>query len=117
LDITHFWVYVLAMIVLGIGNLGSFGLVFLSFIETLYPINSLVIGTIIAVGASFYSTLVQSISNIYFMNVFYFMAIGLFLPWIFITVVYKTNFKRYKYYLNEKKARYELLRVDDGSSS
>lgn len=98
--ITEYWIYVLTMIVLGVGNLGSFGLVFLSFIETLYPINSLVIGTIIAVGASFYSTLIQSLSDIYFMNVFYFMAIGLALPWIYITVVYKTNFKRYKYYLN-----------------
>jgi hypothetical protein len=46
------------------------------------------------------------------MNVFYFMSIGLFLPWIFIVVVYKTNLKRYKYYLNEKKAKYELLKVD-----
>lgn len=85
----------------------------MSFIETLYPINSLVIGTIIAVGASFYSTLVQSLSNIYFLNVFYIMVIGLFLPWVFITIAYKTNFKRYKYYLNEKKAKYELLRVDE----
>lgn len=104
--INQYWIYVLTIVVLGVGNLGSFGLVFLSFTETLYPINSLVIGTIIAVSASFYSTLVQSLSNIYFMNVFFFMAIGLFLPWVFITVVYKTNFKRYKYYLNEKKAKY-----------
>jgi len=99
-DINNYWVYVIIMIVLGVGNLGSFGLIFLSFIETLYPINSLIIGTIIAVGASLYSTLIQSLSNIYILNVFYFMAIGLVLPWIFITVVYKTNFKRYKYYLN-----------------
>lgn len=99
-NITQNWIYILTMIILGVGNLGSFGLVFLSFIETLYPINSLVIGTIIAVGASFYSALIQGLSNIYFMNVFYFMTIGLFLPWIYILVVYKTNFKRYKYYLN-----------------
>lgn len=112
-DVQHYWIYMVTLVVLGIGNLGGFGVIFLSFIETLYPINSLVIGTIIAVGASFYSTLIQTLSNVYFLNVFYIMAIGLFLPWIFITVVYKTNFKRYKYYLNEKKAKYELLKVDE----
>lgn len=31
-QITHYWIYVLTMIILGVGNLGSFGLVFLSFI-------------------------------------------------------------------------------------
>lgn len=64
------------------------------------------LGTIIAVGASIYSALISSLSSAYFMNAFYFMAIGLVFPWIYITVVYKTNFKRYKFYLNEKKAKY-----------
>jgi hypothetical protein len=31
-DITNYWIYILVMIILGIGNLGNFGLVFLSFI-------------------------------------------------------------------------------------
>jgi hypothetical protein len=99
-QINSFGAYIVLMIILGIGNLGSFGLMFLSFIETLYPINSLIIGTIIAVGASIYSALIQSLSSIYFMNIFYFMSIGLVLPWLYITIVYKTNLKRYKFYLN-----------------
>jgi hypothetical protein len=32
LNVQAYWVYVIVMIILGIGNLGSFGLVFLSFI-------------------------------------------------------------------------------------
>jgi hypothetical protein len=100
LNLMSYWVYVLVVILLGIGNLGFFGLVFLSFIETLYPINSLIIGTIIAVAASFYSTLITALSDLYFINVFYVMGLSLILPWVFVVIVYQTNLKRYKYYLN-----------------
>lgn len=48
-------------------------------------------------------------------NVYYSMGGILILPWIYFTLFYETNFKRYKAYLNEREAKYELIKMEESS--
>ena len=59
--VNNFAWYIFLMIFIGIGSIGYYGVMFLSLIESYYPINSLVIGSIITVGASIYGGLTNSI--------------------------------------------------------
>ncbi len=52
-----FVAYIFVMIIIGIGSIGYYGLVLLSLVETFYPLSSLLIGTLICLGASLYSAL------------------------------------------------------------
>jgi hypothetical protein len=88
------------MIIMGIGSIGCYGLMLLSLIESFYPLSSLLIGNLICVGASLYSALSTAMGEFLGINVFYVMAAVTFLPFIYLCVTYKTNFKRYKYYLD-----------------
>lgn len=49
--------YIFLAIFIGIGSIGFYGLMFMSLIETFYPLSSLLIGNIVVVGASLYSAL------------------------------------------------------------
>jgi hypothetical protein len=53
--------YIFVMIIIGVGSIGYYGLVFLSLTESFYPLSSLLIGTLICVGASLYSALATSL--------------------------------------------------------
>ncbi len=33
------------------------------------------------------------------------------MPWLYYLLTFETSFKRYKYYVNEKERRFELLKV------
>lgn len=108
--------YIFLMIIIGIGSIGYYGLMLLSLIESFYPLSSLLIGNLICVGASLYSALTTAIGEFLEINVFYVMAAVTFLPFLYLCVTYETNFKRYRYYLDEKNIKYTLLKVDDYKS-
>ena len=54
--------YIFLMIFIGAGSIGYYGLIYMSIIETFYPLSSLLIGNILIVGASFYSALASSLN-------------------------------------------------------
>lgn len=88
---------------IGAGTLGYYGVIFLSLIETMHPIRSLMIGTLIAFSASLYSALINAmIDFVKGVNPYFLMGAATFLPFVYLAVVYKTKFKRYQYYLSEK---------------
>jgi hypothetical protein len=98
---------VVIIIFIGIGSLGFYGLTFLSLLESLYPIPSLLISTILILGASCYSLASEGLVYIYYeINPYFSIASILILPWLYFILAYETNFKRYKSYLNEKDAKY-----------
>jgi hypothetical protein len=111
-----FVVYLFLMIIIGIGSIGYYGLMFLSLIETFYPLSSLLIGTLIVVGASLYSALATAIGMYMGFNIYFTLAAVTLLPFIYITTTYNTDFKRYRYYLDEKTSKYTLLKIDDYKS-
>lgn len=88
---------------IGAGTLGYYGVIFLSLIETMHPIPSLMIGTLIAFSASLYSALINAMVN-FIKNVdpFFLMGAATFLPFVYLAIIYRTKFKRYHYYLSEK---------------
>lgn len=55
---------------------------------------------IIALGASFYSFVINAIALFSTLQIFYLMAATGILPLIYLAVAYRTDFKRYKYFLN-----------------
>lgn len=74
----------------------------------------LLIGTIISLFASIYSIISLSVSQLFpAINGYYSIAGVTALPWIYYVVTYETNFKRYKYYLNEKDSKFELLKIEE----
>lgn len=82
-------------------------------IESIYPVPALLVGTLISVGASIYSILSLSVSQVFpSINAYFSISAVTILPWIYYVTTFKTNFKRYKYYLNEKKSKFELLKVN-----
>lgn len=44
------------------------------------------------------------------------MAAVTLLPFLYISITYKTDFKRYRYYFDEKTSKYSLLKIDDYKS-
>lgn len=96
------------MIIIGIGSIGFYGLIYLSLLETLHPLPPLIIGTIISAFASVYSALIDGV--IIFINesyyYYYIMTLTSVLPWLYLVLTYKTRVKRYKYYLNEKESKF-----------
>jgi hypothetical protein len=104
------------MIIIGIGSIGYYGLMFLSLIETFYPLSSLLIGNLIVVGASIYSALTTAIGMYMNINIYYVMAAVTLLPFCYLSITYKTDFKRYRYYYDEKGEKYTLLKIDDYKS-
>ena len=77
------------MILIGIGSIGFYGLVFMSMIESLYPLPSVLIGTILVVGASAYSFCCLGIFYInQSVNIYFCMAITLCLPWLYFLLSY-----------------------------
>lgn len=100
----NFGLFIFLMAIIGIGSVGFYGLIFLSLLESLYPLPPLIIGTIISVFASVYSVLINGLTLYINQSYFYYylMAIVSFLPWVYLVITYKTRVKRYKYYLNDK---------------
>jgi len=98
-EITSVAGYIFLAIFIGIGSLGFYGLMFMSLIETFYPLSSLLIGNIIVVGASLYSALAFALDQYTDFNSFFILTAVGFLPFLYICFTYETNFKRYKYYL------------------
>ena len=91
------------MIILGVGSIGFYGIVFLSLAESLFPVPVLLVSTIIIAFASLYSIAALSLNKIFPQINYYFnMSIVIFLPLVYILLAYETHLKRYKYYLNEK---------------
>lgn len=69
----------------------------------MYPVPSLLIGTLIALFASVYSIISLAVSQFFpKINAYFSISAVTILPWIYYVVTFETNFKRYKYYLNEK---------------
>lgn len=54
--------HIFLAIFIGIGSIGYYGLMFMSIIETFYPLSSLLIGNLISVGASLYSALASGLN-------------------------------------------------------
>jgi hypothetical protein len=108
--------YLFLMIIIGIGSIGYYGLMLLSLIETFYPLSSLIIGSLIVVGASLYSALSTAMGMYLGINVYYSLAAVTLLPFVYLAVTYSTDFKRYRYYLDEKSSKYTLLKIDDYKS-
>lgn len=100
--------YVFAVILIGIGTIGFFGLAYLSIIESMYPIPSLLIGTVIALFASVYSIISLAVSQLFptYINPYFSIAAVTIMPWLYYVITFETNFKRYKYYLNEKESKF-----------
>ena len=80
--------YILLVIFIGIGSIGFYGLMFMSLIETFYPLSSLLIGNIIVVGASLYSALAFAIDQYTDFNSFYVLTAVGFLPFIYVCLIY-----------------------------
>ena len=113
---SNFPVFVILMVLIGVGSIGYYGLVFLSLTESYYPLSSLLIGTLICVGASLYSALATALGSLPFFNPFFVLAAVAFLPWVYLLITFRTDFKRYRYYMDEKLAKFTLLKVDDAKS-
>lgn len=64
-------------------------------------------------GASFYSALASAINLFTGYNSFFTLAIVGFLPFVYVAVTYRTNFKRYKYQLDESNYEFVLLKIED----
>jgi hypothetical protein len=105
----------LAMFI-GIGSIGYYGLTYMSIIETFYPLSSLLIGNLLIVGASFYSALSSALSFVTEFNAFFLQAVVGLLPFLYVAITYRTNFKRYKCYMDEQKYEYVLLKIEDTKS-
>ena len=104
----------MTVVFIGIGSLGFYGIVFFSFLESLCPIPSLAIGAIMAICSDLYSFASLGINSINpEVSIYFSIGIMVLLPWVYLVVAYETNFKRYKAYLNEKEARYELIRMEE----
>jgi len=108
-------VYVFLMIFIGIGSIGYYGVMFLSLVETYHPINSLIIGSIITAGASLYGGIANSLGEFTGFNIYYILAAITFLPFIYVCLTFKTNFKRYVYYPIDKN-RFDLISLEDFKS-
>jgi hypothetical protein len=108
--------YLFLMVIIGIGSIGYYGLMFLSLIETFYPLSSLIIGNLMVVGASIYSALAAAMGMYLDINIYYSLAAVTLLPFLYLAVTYTTDFKRYRYYLDEKTNKYTLLKIDDYKS-
>lgn len=105
------------MILISIGTIGFFGLAYLSIIESMYPVPVLLVGTIIVLFASLYSIISLAVSQLFpIINSYYSLALVSFLPLVYYITTFETNFKRYKYYLNEKESKFELLKIEDAST-
>lgn len=104
--------FVVTFTLIGIGSLGFYSIVFFSFLESLCPIPSLIIGAIMTICADLYSFASLGIYSINpNVSIYFSFGIMVLLPWTYLVVAYETNFKRYKAYLNEKEAKYELIRM------
>lgn len=62
-EFTAFTGHIFLAIFIGIGSIGYYGLMFMSIIETFYPLSSLLIGNLISVGASLYSALASGLDE------------------------------------------------------
>jgi hypothetical protein len=105
--------YLFLMIIIGIGSIGYYGLMFLSLIETFYPLSSLLIGNLIVVGASIYSALATAMGLYSNFSIYYILTAVTLLPFGYISITYRTDFKRYRYYFDDKNSKYTLLKIDD----
>lgn len=92
--------YIFLMIIIGIGSIGYYGLMFLSLIETFYPLSCLLITTLMVVGASIYSALTTAMGLYFAINIYYIMAGVTLLPFLYVSITYQTDFKRYRYYFD-----------------
>lgn len=64
------------------------------------------------VGASFYAALTSALSYFSKLNAFYVLAVTGILPFLYVAITYKTNFKRYKYNLDEENSKkYVLIKI------
>lgn len=105
--------YMFLMVIIGIGSIGYYGLMFLSLIETFYPLSSLIIGNLIVVGASIYSALSTAMGMFLPINIYFSLAAITFLPFLYVAFTYTSDFKRYRYYQDEKSNKFTLLKIDD----
>ena len=113
-QVTSFTGYCFLMVMIGVGSVGFYGVTFLTLVESYYPLSSLLIGNLLAVGASIYSALATAMGEyIRFMNPYYSMAAICALPFIYLHITFRTQFKRYRYHRDEKNNRYALLKISD----
>lgn len=68
---------------------------------------SILVGTIVAAFASVYSSIALSVSMMFpVINPYFSIVIVMSTPLLYIIVCFETNFKRYRYYLNEKETKF-----------
>lgn len=75
----------------------------MSLIESIYPVPALMVGTLIALFASVYSAISLAVTQLFsFINPYFSIVLVTILPFVYYALTFETNFKRYKFYLNEK---------------
>ncbi len=110
---TNFGLYVVVVMLSGAASLAQFGLVFMALIEALHPISGLLIGNLINLTASTYSSIILGLKEIRGFNVFFIMGFVAIPPWIYILISFKANLTRYRYQLNAINDKFELIELEN----